>query len=163
MAQVPALCRSCGTWFNTGVALIGRVRLTGNRSRCPSCGQMGSIPDGIFDFEAGIVTLVEGPPRTVADLQNLAAFLDDAREKESTRDEIGSTIAERFPMFSGLVSLLPHNRAELYGFLALLLVAITLILSQSHDQSPTVVIGDLDINVRNVTDEAMEEFCKPSP
>ena len=124
---------------------------------------MGYIPDGIYDLEAGVLTLVAGPPRTVSDLQNLAAFLDTARETELTRDEIESNIVERFPIFSGLVSLLPHSRAELYGFLALLLVAITLILSRSGGQSTTVVIGDLDINVQNVTDEAMTQVCQPFP
>ena len=124
---------------------------------------MGHIPDGIYDFEAGVLTLVAGPPRTVSDLQSLAAFLDEARGRELTRDEIESNIVERFPIFSGLVSVLPHNRAELYGFLALLLVAITLILSLSRGHPPTVVIGDLDIKVENIVNVAMTEICQPSP
>lgn len=165
MSQPPALCRACGSWFSAPLSfnLASNIRFSNVQVQCPSCGEMGSVPDGTYDFEAGVVTLVAGPPRTVSDLRQLAAFLDEARVRELTREEIEANIVERFPIFSAIVSVLPHNRTELYAFLIFLVAAIALIVTLAGGQEPDVLIGDLDVDVQNVVDVTISDISKPLP
>jgi uncharacterized protein YecA (UPF0149 family) len=106
---------------------------------CPVCGGRGHIPDGLYNFVGQTIELLSGPASTVADLQKLAAILERARQQRADHEEVSAAIAREAPAFTGLGTLLPTNRNELYGFITMVLTAIGVILAAKAGQSKVEV------------------------
>lgn len=121
MPSVPAFCDTCGTVFDSGffVENSTNISFTGNRAGpCPSCGGIGHVPDGVFNFIGNTIEILSAPERTIAELTHLAQILREAKAKAETREQVVSRIEKEVPALSRLVNLLPENRSELYGFLS---------------------------------------------
>jgi hypothetical protein len=162
MPSVPAFCDTCGTVFNSGIFVENSTNITfaGNRSGpCPSCGGMGHIPDGVFNFIGNTIEILSAPERTIAELTQLAQILREAKVKAETREQVVSRIEKELPSLTGLVKLLPENRAELYGFLAVVLAAVQLFTQAPSSQNSTT------INVTQVIQQVITEHsgAKPTP
>lgn len=109
------------------------VSLSGCQSGpCPSCGGMGHVPDGVYDLIDNAIRLLQGPDRTVNELQRLAAVLREAKARGATADEVGAAIRRQLPEIRSLADILPKTRAELYAFMAILLTIITLAISEKE-------------------------------
>ena len=156
MPSVPAFCDTCGTVFNSGIFVENstNISFSGNRSGpCPSCGGMGHVPDGVFNFIGNTIEILSAPERTIKELTRFAQILQEAKEKAETRAQVVSRIEKELPSLSGLVKLLPENKSELYGFLALVLAAIPLFSQTPPAQNSTTI---------NVTQVIQQVIAEPS-
>ena len=136
MPIVPAFCDSCGTAFNSGIFVENAQHITfaGNRSGpCPKCGGMGHVPDGVFNFVGDTIEILSAPQRTATELLSLARILREARAKSEDKEQVAARLEKELPALSILSKLLPENKNELYGFLGVILAAISLF-TQSDDK-----------------------------
>lgn len=156
MPSVPAFCDTCGTVFNSGIFVENstNISFSGNLAGpCPSCGGMGHVPDGVFNFIGNTIEILSAPERTIADLTRLAQILREAKAKAETREQVVSRIEKELPSLSGLFKLLPENKSELYGFLAVVLAAIQLFSQTPPAQNSTTI---------NVTQVIQQVIAEPS-
>ena len=154
MPSVPAFCDTCGTVFSSGIFVENSINIsfTGNISGpCPSCGGMGHVPDGVFNFIGNTIEILSAPERTIAELTHLAKILREAKAKAETREQVVSRVEKEIPSLSKLVNLLPENKSELYGFLAVVLAAI-----QLFTQTPSA-LNTTNINVTQVIQQVVSE------
>jgi len=125
----PAFCDRCGAVFPSGFVFedCTNITLSGNTAGpCPVCGGSGHIPDGVFNFLGDTVEILSAPQRTVDELTQLATIIGNAQRSGASREEVSQQIQEQLPQLSGIASLLPASRAELYSFLTLLIATIAL-------------------------------------
>ena len=145
MPSVPAFCDTCSTVFNSGIIVENSTNISfaGNRSGpCPNCGGMGHVPDGVFNFIGNTIEILSAPERTISELTRLAQILREAKANSETKEQVATRIEKEIPALSKLAKLLPENRAELYGFLALVLTAAQFFTSPS--QPPiTINVGQV--------------------
>jgi hypothetical protein len=154
MPSVPAFCDSCGTVFSSGIFVENstNISFSGNRSGpCPSCGGMGHVPDGVFNFIGNTIEILSAPERTISELAQLAKILREAKAKAETREQVVARVEKEIPSLSKLVNLLPENKSELYGFLAVVLAAIQLFTQSPSTQNTTTV------NVTQVIQQVVSE------
>jgi hypothetical protein len=162
MPSVTAFCDSCGTPFSSGLFFENsfNITLSGNRSGpCPNCGGMGHVPDGVFNFIGSTIEILSAPQRTIEELTRLAQILRDAKTNQQSTEQVSAQIKQELPGLSSLAELLPKNRGELYGFLAVVLAAIQL-LTQSPQPAQNITI-----NVSQVFEQTLEsaQTAKPQP
>ncbi len=156
MPSVPAFCDTCGTVFNSGIFVENSTNISfaGNRSGpCPNCGGMGHVPDGVFNFIGNTIEILSAPERTISELTSLAKILREAKAKAETREQVVSRIEKELPSLSGLGKLLPKNKSELYGFLAVVLAAVQLFSQTPPAQNSTTI---------NVTQVIQQVIAEPS-
>jgi len=114
---------------------------------CPTCGGMGHIPDGVYNFIGNTIELLSGPSRTRLELERLAEILSRAREQRASLDQVSERIQKEIPEMSSLRELLPKTRSELYSFIAIIITVIGLILGQiKQGGSARVTINEV-VNV----------------
>lgn len=147
--QIPAVCGTCGTIFPSGFKVsaenIGIYEC--KAGPCPKCGDFGRIPNGIYSFIDNAILLLSDRKRTTSDLQRLAAILVNARQKQTTPQNLNKKIQNELPELSSLKDVLPKTRNELYAFVAIILTIITiLITSRKPDYTPKIEINQV-INV----------------
>jgi hypothetical protein len=162
MPSIPAFCDTCGTAFPSGFFFENstNVTLSGNKSGpCPNCGGMGHVPDGVFNFIGSTIEILSAPQRTVEELTRLAQILRDAKTKQQSNEQVTSQIKRELPMLSSLADLLPKNREQLYGFLAVVLAAIQL-LTQSHQPSQNITINATQVVEQTL---ANAQAARPKP
>lgn len=156
MPQLPAFCDNCGAVFPSGFAISGGGSATfiGNKSGpCPSCGGMGSVPDGVFSAAGNVIRLFAGPQKTIEQLQRLASVISEARNTVSEPNKAVEKIKREAPELSSIVDALPKTRNELYGFLTVLLMAVGTVIAGAalyKDHSPS------EADVQSMIDKTIE-------
>jgi hypothetical protein len=153
MPSIPAFCDSCGTAFPSGFFFenASNVTLSGNRSGpCPRCGGMGHIPDGVFNFIGNTIEILSAPQRTVEELTRLVQIIHEAKAKQQSNEQVAAQIKRELPGLSLLADILPKNRGELYGFLAVVIATTQLLLESPQ---PT---QEITINVSQVVEQTLE-------
>jgi hypothetical protein len=158
MPSIPAFCDTCGTAFPSGFFFenASNITLSGNRSGpCPSCGGMGHVPDGVFNFIGDTIEILSAPQRTVEELTRLVQIIHEAKAKQQSNEQVAAQIKQELPGLSALADILPKNRGELYGFLGVVLATITL-LTQSP-QPPQ----NITINVSQVVEQTLANASTP--
>lgn len=165
--HIPAVCDDCGAMFPSGLVFENarNVTLAGNRSGpCPNCGGMGHIPDGVYDFVDGAITLLRGPERTVSELQRLAAILRRARDQQAHPSDVAKSIREELPEISSLADLLPKSRADLYAVAALLLATIGLLVdAEKPSDAPPIRAEQVIEQVINILPPPTPPPATPRP
>jgi hypothetical protein len=159
MPEVLAICENCSTVFGSGMVFenSAAVTMVGNRAGpCPTCGDMGRVPDGVYDFLANAIRVVGAPGRSTDDLQKLISILQEAQQQDLSPDEVETKVRDELPAFLGLFSLLPSNKNEFYGFISMLATVAALLvgLAQSRGQEPSHVHIDVDQVVQVTCDTA---------
>ena len=153
--RVPAVCDNCGVIFPSGFEANNSTNITFSgcgAGPCPACGGMGHIPDGVYNFIGNTIELLSGPARTVAELQRLAAILKNAKENQSSHQEISKEIEKELPELSSLKDILPKTRTELYAFIAIIISTIALLASQPQSNEPQ------KIEVNNVINNIYQQL-----
>jgi hypothetical protein len=146
MPSVPAFCDICGTVFSSGIFVENstNISFSGNRSGpCPSCGGMGHVPDGVFNFIGNTIEILSAPERTISELAQLAKILREAKAKAETREQVVARVEKEIPSLSKLVNLLPENKS--------VLAAIQLFTQSPSTQNTTTV------NVTQVIQQVVSE------
>jgi hypothetical protein len=139
--MVPAICDTCGTVFPSGF-VIGQgarnITMVGNKSGpCPTCGGMGSIPDGLYDFVGETLSIAStwSPER----IQRLIAALQGARNAANPREATEAALAEDDELLDVVRRLvIPRNPAEFWAFIAALLALLMLLNASLSDPGITV-------------------------
>lgn len=150
MPAVPAFCDSCGTAFPSGIFVENTLNASFANCRagpCPACGGMGHVPDGVFNFVGNTIEILSAPERTVRELRDLASLLRSASERRAAPEDVAEQIRAELPGFRRLADLLPTNRGELYGFLALVLAAVQLM------SAPSGTTNNITVN------QVVEQAC----
>ncbi len=155
MPAVPAFCDTCGTVFNSGLFVeeSSNITFAGNKSGpCPRCGGMGHVPDGVFNFIGNTIEILSAPERTVSELVGLARILQEAREKREDREQVTARIEKELPSLSVLAKLLPANKNELYGFLGVVIAAVSFY-TQSAEKQPNQTVVNVTQIIQQITNE----------
>lgn len=153
--RVPAVCDNCGTIFPSSfeVSNSSNVSFSGcGAGPCPVCGGMGHIPDGVYNFIGNTIEFLSGPRRSIAELEQLAALLERAKKSNASSQSVAKEIDESIPELSSIKDWLPKSRSELYAFIALLLSALSLMISQSQSGEPSKV--EVNTVINNVYQQA---------
>lgn len=146
MPSIPAFCDTCSTAFPSGISVenASNVTLSGNRSGpCPSCGGMGHVPDGVFNFIGNTIEILSAPQRTVEELARLVQIIHEAKAKQQSNEQVAAQIKQELPGLSSLADILPKNRGELYGFLGVVLATITLLTQSPPSQNITINVSQV--------------------
>jgi len=155
MPQLPAFCDNCGTVFPSGFAMGGgSATFIGNKSGpCPACGEMGSVPDGVYNVTGNVIRILSGSQKTIEQLQKLASVISEARKTVSEPNKAAEKIKQEAPELTSIIDALPKTRNELYGFLTVILMAVGTAIAgvALYKDSPPS-----DVDVQNMIDKTIE-------
>lgn len=88
MASIPGICPHCGHVFDGagGIRIIGggNNSFSGNKMRCPKCGKMGNLVDGVFNDKGNGLEIVSAPPLTYAVVERLRQIAREAKQGKIT-------------------------------------------------------------------------------
>jgi hypothetical protein len=143
---MPAFCDNCGAIFESGFVFENcrGISLNGNKSGpCPSCGGMGHVPDGVFNFLDDTIELLNGPYITKMELARLSNAIRESIKNKDDRNQFQSRIESENKKFKSVGDLLPHNKAELYTFLGLILIIIQIFMANSSSEVPDVTTNNI--------------------
>jgi hypothetical protein len=129
---LPAICDTCGSSFNSGIAAAPGVRglvLAGNKSGpCPNCGGLGSIPDGTYDIvKAAVGTVIVRAELSPEYLRGLASRLNALRRSHASIEEVRRALDNEPEAVRGLLDLLPVTRQDYLVGLGLIVMVLTLL------------------------------------
>jgi hypothetical protein len=165
MPSIPAFCDNCGTVFNSGLFCENAINVTLSQNRsgpCPNCGGWGHVPSGLFNFIGGTIQILSAPERTIAEFTFLTQIIRNAKAKKQSSEEVAAQIRKDLPGLTELANLLPKNRGELYGFLAVVLAVITL-LTQSCQSTPNISIGVSQVVEQTILNASAAKQKLPIP
>lgn len=131
MASIPAVCDSCGMAFPSGIAVGGNMRdlmLVGNKAGpCPSCGAMGTIPDGLFNAVDGVIEAVSSPGGERG-LRDLIRLLEDWQQQPPSPKAVRQALQTEAPQLAPVLQrFAPTNSASLAAWIAVLLAILRLV------------------------------------
>lgn len=131
MPNMPAFCGSCGLAFPSGIVIENStgVSLSGISARCPRCGGIGQVPDGIYNVLGQVVQLLARPGSSVEHLRRLKATFETARDTQQGTEAVRNAVLATAPELTGLASALPTTRNELYAFITVVLTLLTLLVT----------------------------------
>lgn len=133
MPVVPAICDQCGTVVSSGIVLGGHVSATmvGNTSGpCPSCGSIGTIPDGLYDVFGEFIRILALSSRSATSLERLASLLRSAQQQELDSEATATAIENETPEFAELATNVRDRQGwSLYQYLTILLMVIGIIIA----------------------------------
>lgn len=139
MGIIPAVCQNCGSIFNSGIYLGPGASgmLKGNKSGpCPVCGEMGIIPDGMYEVVNGIVNIFSiDDGKGLEDLKNA---LKQLNIEEASLDDINETVSSKTPQYIGLIKWLREFSDEnksIFNLITTLLAIMTFVQSHIGDDS----------------------------
>jgi preprotein translocase subunit SecA len=94
----------------------------------------------VFNFIGNTIEVLSAPQRTVDELNRFVSILREAQQEQQSAEAIASRVQKDAPSFSKLIELLPKNRAELYGFVAVILAAAQLVTQPPQPSNTTVSV-----------------------
>ena len=166
MPQVLAVCEN-GHFFPTyGVEFGGapyvevlEAELTVGEDvpvpNCPECGETSRILDGAYNVVGDTLELLQGPERTVSELERLRATLREAQETRASPEEVRKRLSYLPGLGPSLSDLLvPTTPSDFYALLAFVVAVIGVILQakrsgQNEDSKIEVnqIINDITIRL----------------
>ncbi|WOC02878.1 SEC-C metal-binding domain-containing protein [Providencia sp. PROV024] len=162
MPSIPAFCDVCHSVFPSGVSCndLARVAIYDcNAGNCPKCGGRLIIHDGVYQAFNEAIQIIDAPNKTYEQITKYFNLIKEAKDQGVSNQSITKKIEEEAPELFNLISLLPHNRSELYAFLALLLSFFTLFMD-NKEQSTT---NNITININHVASEVIKSGNSEKP
>jgi hypothetical protein len=159
MPAVPAICRTCGTVFPSGIVAENSrdISFTGSTAGpCPNCGGTGEIPDGLYDFVGDTVRVVARSGYSRGQLERVAALLVQARQARTPAADVVAALEDEAPELSEIAKrlLVPKTPADLVAWLALLLLVVQMLTAK-----PSSDLSEKD--VERLTQQAVERAITP--
>jgi hypothetical protein len=143
MATLPAICDDCGAiWgaenFIGGSGAVAELTLIGSKiGPCPACGTgMGSIPDGVYDMNDEVISVVEASGASTANLRALVDVFQSRRREEVTDAEVLAAVEAQAPALAATVEAALGKRDPL-KWIGILLAILSLYLQVQAPQPPT--------------------------
>ncbi|MCS3956331.1 hypothetical protein [Salinibacter ruber] len=161
MPEIPAFCQECGAVFGSGIVIddATNVTLAGNSAGpCPECSGTGHIPDGVFNFVDEAVEVLSAPEHSSEQLRRLVALIEEASQENASPEEIEESIRTELPEFASLTGWLPQTRKELYDFLKLLLLAVSILPPALSGSEEEVELSEQER--RKLVDEVVQYAIK---
>lgn len=129
MINLPIFCNTCGAIFPSGIVVenLTNAILDDINGSCPFCRGFGQVPSGVYNFIGRTIELLNGPDKTVNELNKLAIILQNFQDTESGVNEIRQQITQEVPKLTSIVDLLPSK--DVYEFIQIILFIITIIIT----------------------------------
>ncbi len=158
MPQPLALCENghffrSGVGFDTGGTGV-EVNLTVESAPriCPACGADARVLGGTYHIAENTIKLLQGPERTVSELERLRQILREARESGASPEEVKSTVQREFPEWGQRLAklLVPKTPGDFYTLLTFIVAVITALLAyeqleQAKNTEPDQIINDITV------------------
>jgi hypothetical protein len=159
---MPAFCGSCGLVFPSGIVIENStgISLSGVNARCPRCGGVGRVPDGLYNVLGQTVQLLTGPGRSSEQLLRLKSTLEAARNQQQEPEEVRKAVLAAAPELTGLASAMPTTRTELYAFITVVLTLLALLVSAYAAFKPS---GPSQSEIDAMVQRALAGSLPPSP
>jgi hypothetical protein len=155
MADIPAICRTCGTFFTVrnlfGGPGSGIISFRGcSVGPCPKCGGNGDIPDGRFEMVNDAVRLIAGVGRSPEQLIQLADILRHARQQQAAPQVVAQRIDIEAPELGAFAAwmrqyLVPKTAADVYALIGIILTAIGVMISLAPQKESKKGFSDQDV------------------
>lgn len=117
---------------------------------CPECGANARVLGGSYHIAKDTIELLQGPERTVSELERLREILREAREGGSNPEEVKAAVQREFPEWGRVLArlLVPKTPGEFYGLLSLIVATIGVLLAyerseQTKDVKPDQIINNI--------------------
>ena len=163
--ELLAICGNCGTIYRARAFAPG----PGDPLKCPACDETKRIFDAGDVFGRDILEVLLRPVHTMENLRTYEEVVDNLRGDLSngalSAEEAPERLRREAPELAKLADVLPRTRSELYGFLALILAAITLYVTIKGEgsQGVRIRVNELTIEQRNLLAQAIGRLKKPPP
>ena len=166
--NLPTICNKCGRIFESGFSVTGaeQVFMEGcTAGPCPKCGSIGTIPNGMYRFINGALTLLNSDNYSKSDLRYLTNELRKIRDNKASIEEVALEIEETSPKFSEILDLLPKTREEkrndfqfwINTIISLLMLLTTFKPSTSNGNNINI---EQVINVMYQSEELQSDYSK---
>ncbi len=156
MPDVPAICDNCGAVFPSGLFVedVRNLWMSGNKAGpCPSCGAMGSIPDGLYDTVGDSLRIVTS--WAPEDRDRFATTLADAQQA-GDRDAAAEAISTAPGLAEVAARIVPRDAAQFWAFIACLLTLLQMLGVGRSEPS-------VNINETRVVERVMERLAPTVP
>ena len=107
---------------------------------------------GTYHVAEDTIELLQGPERTVSELERLREILREAREGGADIEEVKSAVQREFPEWGHALArlLVPKTPGEFYGLLSLVVAIIGVLLAyerseQAKDAKPDQIINNITV------------------
>lgn len=164
MAQLPAFCDTCGTVFPSGYGGGGGSLMFMEACKagpCPTCGGLGTVPDGSFKMEDTLVTLLSGPATSFERIAKLAVVIRESQGQGETPEQTLNRVYEVHSSFAFLGKFL--GGTSLNTYLMTLLAIGTFVLQMQQAQPLSREEARLLISQAMVMAQEQKESAKPTP
>ncbi len=157
MSQPLAVCEKghffqSGFGFDPGDTGVTVTLTVESASRiCPKCGANARVLGGSYHIAKDTIELLQGPERTVSELERLRQILRGARESGADAEEVRNTVQREFPGWGRTLAqlLVPKTPGEFYGLLSLIVAIIGVLLA--HERSEQAKDAEPDQIINNIT------------
>lgn len=95
---------------------------------------MGSVIDGVFNASAQVLEVVSAPYWTYKRLEELAARIQEIQQSSDSPDAKTERLKAEVPELASIADVFPKTRNELYAALAVVIAAISVLLSQCSSE-----------------------------
>ena len=119
---------------------------------CPECGAHARVLGGSYHVAKDTIELLQGPERTVSELERLREILREARESGAAPEEVKNTVEHEFPGWGPVLAklLVPKTPADFYQLLALIVAVVGVVLAykqlgQAADTEPDQIINNITV------------------
>jgi len=150
---LPAFCDRCGRVFSSGFSFENCYDITMSNvscGSCPNCNGTLRVPDGVYDITGDAIKIVKGTLKTVNQFKQLASILSNAQRLNQSKAQVDEAINKEVPELNSLASVLPKTRMELYAFITVILMALTLIITNMESEAPP------EIDVEKLIEQSIE-------
>ncbi len=160
MPQPLAVCDNCGHFFESGyfgfdpgeTGVTATLTVGNAPTICPACGGQAHVLGGSYHIAKDTIELLQGPERTVSELERLREILRAARESGASPEEVRSTVQREFPDWGPALAklLVPKTPGDFYQLLALIVTIIAAFLAyeqleQAKDAEPDQIINNITV------------------
>ena len=128
MTTVPVLCRNCETLFGANVlegAILNNTLIGNNPIPCPFCGNTGYTIEGLYSNIGEAVQIIVSSFNSQKELSVFAEKLIQFKNQQIDPIQFKTEV----PELRKIEDSLPKTRSELYAFIAVLLTAISILIS----------------------------------
>ena len=163
MALVPVFCDHCGTLFATGSFIGGDA--TGvtfedcGFGPCPTCGQMGRVLDGTFEFIGDTINVLSAPEWSLEKLGWLQQRIEAAQRGQASPEQVVDEVAAEAPELRALIGNLSRAGWKAIQILVMLLTIVTFRQSQTK---PPATKSDLKQATETIMHEIERQPIRPS-
>jgi hypothetical protein len=159
MTIVPVFCQNCEALYGANVlegAILDNTLIGNNPISCPFCGKTGYTIEGLYSNIGKAIEIIVESFNSKQSLSTFAEKLCQLKDKKIDPIQFKTEV----PELKKLGDSLPKNRSELYAFIAILLTAISMLISsytQFFSSQQTISRETIEQIVKESVQENIDE------